>query len=51
MNCNCKDKKHNCGEFSGEETVEEKLNHLESCRKSFLQRIAEIDKAIDALKQ
>ncbi len=49
MNKNCKKKhenKHKCGEFSGNETNEEKLKHLKECKEGLLKQIEEIDAAI-----
>jgi hypothetical protein len=42
--------KHNCGEFSGKESKEEKLQHLKQCRESFQKKLNEIDAAITKIE-
>ncbi|MHA1199729.1 MAG: hypothetical protein ACTSQF_10415 [Candidatus Heimdallarchaeaceae archaeon] len=49
MNKDCKGKHHNCGEFEGNETKEEKLKHLKECKENLLKKIEKIDKAIAEL--
>jgi hypothetical protein len=49
LNCGCKgkhEKKHKCGEFTGNESKEEKLKHLKECKEGLLKQIEEIDAAI-----
>jgi hypothetical protein len=49
LNCGCKgkhEKKQKCGEFSGNESKEEKLKHLKECKEGLLKQIEEIDAAI-----
>lgn len=50
MNKDCKGKHHNCGEFKGNETKEEKLQHLTDCKAKLQDQIKKIDKAIAELK-
>jgi hypothetical protein len=50
MNKDCKGKHHNCGEFKGNETKEDKLKHLKNCKKDLLEKIEKIDKAIADLE-
>ena len=45
----CKEHKHECGKFTGGESKEEKLKHLEECKNSLQNKIEEIDKAIKDL--
>ena len=50
MNKDCKEKKHNCGEFTGNEDKETKLKHLKECKESLQNQIMKIDKAISNLE-
>ena len=51
MKENCKEKHHNCGEFSGNEDKETKLKHLKDCKESLQNQIATIDKAISKIEK
>jgi hypothetical protein len=46
----CKGYKHECGNFSGDETKEEKLKHLKECKQDLVSKIEEIDKTIRELE-
>ena len=49
MNCNCKDSNRKCGEFDSETSKDEKLKHLEKCKKGFQESIEKIDEVIAKL--
>ncbi|MBD3190165.1 MAG: hypothetical protein GF308_05960 [Candidatus Heimdallarchaeota archaeon] len=49
LGTDCKKAQHECGKFSKKESKEEKLKHLKECKASLLQRVKEIDKAIEKL--
>jgi hypothetical protein len=50
MNKDCTKKKHNCGEFTGNEDKEAKLKHLKECKESLQDQIVKIDEAISKLE-
>ena len=49
MKEDCKEKKQNCGEFTGNEDEETKLKHLKECKGSLQKKIKKIDEAISKL--
>ncbi|MCG3260622.1 MAG: hypothetical protein H7644_12800 [Candidatus Heimdallarchaeota archaeon] len=50
MNEDCIGKKHNCGEFTGNEDKEKKLKHLKDCKEDLQNKIIKIDEAISKLE-
>ncbi len=50
MKEDCKEKHHNCGEFTGNEAEETKLKHLKECKESLQKQIKKIDEAISKLE-
>lgn len=51
MKEDCKEKHHNCGEFTGKEDKETKLKHLRNCKENFHTQIKKIDEAISKLEK
>lgn len=52
LDCGCKgkhEKKQKCGEFTGNESKEEKLKHLKECKEGLVKQIEEIDTAIQKI--
>jgi hypothetical protein len=50
MKEDCKGKHRKCGEFTGNEDKEAKLKHLKECKEDLLNRIKDIDEAINKLE-
>ena len=50
MDKDCKEKHHNCGEFTGNEDKETKLKHLKDCKENLQTQIMKIDEAISKLE-